>query len=524
MIRAKLSDDGKWLMTSADFDYEYNQMCLSFTKKYPNWRNIQKRSPNANVEECFMNDYGWIPAGLWVELIKMCQRYRFNLQFLDNFNYKIKDHSINQEQFNSYVTKLFEKSDMMPMPYQLGGVFNMLQFNHSCVEISTGGGKTLVAYILFKYMTTFLNVKHVLYITPKTELTKQSAKKFLLYDNKNGIESDWTYSIMCSDVKKKEIYNDTIVFGNYQTLRNMGADFFQKYDAVIIDEAHHTVAKSIMGIINKCPGAKYMYGLSGTLGDEDSYNSYVIQSFIGPIVFRVTSFELINKERFATPVYVTQLRLKYLTEDQTTNIQAMIKNKNEEDADAGGKILELEENLARESLTRKKYICDMIIKAKNNSLVVYSDIKYGYGMSLYKYIKENSSKNVFYIDGSTKAKTRDIYKEAMEDDKEGNTVIIASMGCFTEGIDIANLWNIFLVESTKSDNIMAQLLGRGMRRYPGKDKTMMIDIVDDFRAGRKGDKTNYLMSHGRERENIYKKRGFPCTVYDVDLRTDIPLT
>jgi superfamily II DNA or RNA helicase len=79
------------------------------------------------------------------------------------------------------------------------------------------------------------------------------------------------------------------------------------------------------------------------------------------------------------------------------------------------------------------------------------------------------------------------------------------------------MWNIFLVESTKSDNIMAQLLGRGMRTFEGKDKTVLVDFVDDFRYGNGFYQDNYLYKHGKERIEIYCKRGFPCNVASVDL-------
>ena len=105
----------------------------------------------------------------------------------------------------------------------------------------------------------------------------------------------------------------------------------------------------------------------------------------------------------------------------------------------------------------------------------------------------------------------------MEDDLNQNTIVVASIGCFSEGIDIANMWNIFLVESTKSDTIMAQLLGRGMRKFEGKDKTVLVDFVDDFRYGSGYYTDNYLYKHGKERIDIYCKRGFPCNVVSVDL-------
>ena len=91
------------------------------------------------------------------------------------------------------------------------------------------------------------------------------------------------------------------------------------------------------------------------------------------------------------------------------------------------------------------------------------------------------------------------------------------MGCFSEGIDISNLWNIFLVETTKSDTILAQILGRGMRKFEGKDKTIMIDFVDDFRFGGGYYNDNYLFRHGMERIEIYKRRGFPCNTFEINL-------
>ena len=164
----------------------------------------------------------------------------------------------------------------------------------------------------------------------------------------------------------------------------------------------------------------------------------------------------------------------------------------------------------------------MISKTTKNSLVIFSDVENGYGKKIHNRLRETTDKTCFYIDGNTNTNVRDEMKQSMEDDLSGNTIIIASMGCFSEGIDIANMWNIFLVETTKSDTILAQILGRGMRRFDGKDKTIMIDFVDDFRYGSGYYADNYLYRHGNERINIYNKRGFPCNSFEIDL-TEKPL-
>ena len=140
-----------------------------------------------------------------------------------------------------------------------------------------------------------------------------------------------------------------------------------------------------------------------------------------------------------------------------------------------------------------------------------------YGRKIYNTVKETSDKQVFYVDGGINSDYRENAKQSMEEDTTGNTVIVASIGTYGEGIDIANLWNIILVETTKSDGQMGQILGRGMRQYPGKDKVILIDIGDDFRYGGGKKNNNYLYKHFKEREKIYRERKFPYSVNCIDL-------
>ena len=157
----------------------------------------------------------------------------------------------------------------------------------------------------------------------------------------------------------------------------------------------------------------------------------------------------------------------------------------------------------------------MITKTTKNSLVLFSDIKNEYGRTIFNWLKENTEKNVYYIDGGTKNENRDYYKKQMEEQE--NTIIIASIGTFSEGIDIKNLFNIFIVESYKSHFIVRQVLGRGMRLHPGKDKIMVIDFYDNFEYGKGFQKKNYLMRHADARQQIYKDKRFPFKTFKVIL-------
>lgn len=515
MVTATLSEDRKWIYVDGNID-EISNIRLDFTKKINSWFIIKKKYPDANIEETFMNHLGMIPAGLWMELINTCKAYNYYLMFCDDFNDKIKNPNINREIYDEYMNNLFS-GDFKPRDYQLDAVYNMLLYMNCCVEISTSGGKTLMSYMLFKYMKEQLGVKHILFVTPKTNLTTQSYKKFLEYDEKNGVVNNWTCGEIHATAKKKDEYNDDIVFGNYQSLVRKKKEFFEKFDCIIIDEAHHAPNTSCRTILKRCVNATYKIGMTGTFPKDGTIDSFVLQSYIGPIVYRLTSHELINEKKSATPVHVNVINMKYLDDEKLQALYTLRNVRKSDDPTIGGKILDAEKDVAREDNNRLSFICNMIKKTTKNSLVIFTDIKTEYGKSIYNYLREDSDKTVYYIDGNTTTSLRDKIKQAMEDDLDQNTIVVASIGCFSEGIDIANMWNIFLVESTKSDNIMAQLLGRGMRTFSGKDKTVLIDFVDDFRYGSGFYMDNYLFKHGKERIEIYCKRGFPCNVVSVDL-------
>lgn len=520
-MTARLTGDEKFIVLEGMTPMERGQLEMSFTKKINNWFIIKSKSPYANIEESFISNGCIIPRGLYLELINVCIENNYQLDFIDGFNCKIKNCDITIEGFREYVKNLFKNNtEEYPKDYQIEAAYSILSYKNCNVEISTSGGKTIISYLIFRYLKDVLHLSKVLFVTPNTNLTTQSAEKFIKYDNHNNIKTDWTYAEIHSKAKKKDVYDENIIFGNYQSLCRKKPEFFKDIDCLIIDEVQHATAASIKGIIKKCYNTQYKVGMTGTFPKDGTYDSFVSQAYIGPIVFKLSSYELINTEKFATPIKVVGINLSYLSESKKSELYTIRINKTKDDVAEGGRIYNLEKNIARESKTRFKYITQMIAKTTKNSLVIFSDIQNSYGRKIYQYLKENTDKTVFYIDGDVDTKYRDYAKESMENDNEGNTIIVASIGTFSEGLDISNIYNIFLTESTKSDIQVSQLIGRGMRRAAGKEYVIFVDFGDDFRYGTGYQKDNYLYRHFKERERIYKKKGFPYECYNVDLELD----
>ena len=303
--------------------------------------------------------------------------------------------------------------------------------------------------------------------------------------------------------------------GDVYNLRIKSQDNNHNYFAnnTCISNCHHLGSSpSMKNIMDKCVNAQFAIGVTGTMPKHDTYENLVIQSYIGPIVYTLTANELINEQKSATPIYAIFQIMDWcpLEEKKALYIMRHQKSTNKDDFKLGGKLMKQETQFINNSYPRLKYIGDMAIRMLKNVLILFGDIKGGYGKKLQEYIKDNSNKDVYYVDGSTPTDIRDYYKSQCENDDTGNTVLVASIGTFGEGIDLCNIWSIFLVNSAKSERLVRQICGRGLRQYPGKDKTLLFDFVDDLRFTMDGRyEDNYMWKHYKERKKIYKEQNFP---------------
>ena len=523
-MQVTITDDNKFLILRNLNNYELNSVREFFTKEPDNSWVVKKKNPWYETETSFLNNFGMLPIGLWTELVRYAYLKNVRLDFDPKINEILQDIKIEFSTFKYYVDGLFEKAvdengnSVEMRSYQLEGVFKLLKFRKACVEVTTSGGKTLMSYILFKFLRDVKQVKKMLYIVPNKNLAVQSYEKYDKYEDWVQGSHNYLPAYLCGDMPKKQrekVPNADILFATYQSLSNIKEnEFFDRFDSVIVDECHHSRASTIKKILKRCHNAKYVFGMTGTFPKEDSFDRFVIESFIGPLVFKLTAFELINVHKAATPIYVINTYLNYAGESEKKMLYECRKMKDKDDVSAGMRLLEQEMMFVNKNYNRMKYICDLVMKSKQNTLVLFNDVKdsKGYGRKMFEYLKENTDKTVFYADGHTDAKTRDYYNKRMDEDETGNTVIVGSQGTYSEGIDIANIGIIILAESFKSENILRQSIGRGMR-LGNKDKVVMFDIVDDLRYGEDGDndwlKNNYLWKQHLERTKAYKEHQFP---------------
>jgi len=512
MLKFQVSEDHQWMILVEALDeVEKKQIDISLTQKIHNFYFhplVKKKIWDGSI--CFIEKKGglWkVPIGLWREVLEIGEKYQIEITIKGLEDIIIN--SITLEDFTEWVNNFFKDGvggdpNKKPRDYQIETAWKIIRYRYSVSEVATSSGKTLISFMIFAYLKSKGLIRKFLMIVPNTNLVFQGSDDFIDY----GLEK--------LDVRIQQIGGGSkiregcdLIIGTFQSLVKQDSDFYDGVDAVFVDEAHHTNSMSIKKIVAHCMQSKWRFGLTGTLTKKGTADYLTIQQFLGPLVVEIPPSYLFDNN-YATPVSIRVIIMDWLEPEYKHKLAELKTNSNNIE---GNEIYNIERKLVVESKKRLNYVVDFIRRGSKNSLVLFQSVKDEYGKQIWNLIREKSSdKEVFYVDGDTSENLREEYKARMSSGE--NKVLVATYGTFSTGISINNIHNIFLVESYKSEILIKQSLGRGMRKMDGKDKVNVIDFVDDFSTGKY---QNYLLKHSKERIEIYKKEFFEYKIYNVKL-------
>lgn len=508
MLKFIVSEDLQWLLLQ-DYDEEVDrkQLEISLTRKIHNHffhPLVKKKHWDGAI--CFVDKRGplWrVPAGLWSEVFDICEKYKINVEIIGLE--RIIDGNLSLEEFTEWCNGFFEDKKFSPRDYQIEAAWKIVKFRFSCLEIATSSGKTLIAFIVLAYLKNILGINKFLMIVPNTTLIIQGSEDFEEY----GLKELDNCDIQLIHGGNKNKISSGLMIGTYQSLVKQDESFFDGVEAVFVDESHQSHSKSIKEVISRCKDSRYRFGLSGTLTNRNTAEHLTIQQYLGPLTMEISPKFLFDN-KYATPVAIKIVKMDWLDQNLKEKLYDLRTNKSDME---GNEIFGVERKLVVSSDKRLRYIVDFIAKTSKNSLVLFQSVGEGYGKRIYEALREiQADKEVYYVDGDTDPERRDYYKTKMEEG--ANKVLVASFGTLSTGVSVKNIHNIFLTESYKSEVLIKQSLGRGMRLYEGKEKVNIIDFVDDFSWKTSA---NYLMKHSLERIEIYKREKFDYKMYDVTL-------
>ena len=493
-----LTDDNQFLRIDEITELELEQITISLTKRIESWRFnplVKKGVWDGYVS--YIKDDKWIPAGLWKYVMEVCKEYGYDLQI--NGIRRLIDPNINQEAFTEWALDFFKGSDMTPRDYQIETAYNILKFKRSLSELATSAGKTLISFLTVAYLLEKRKVEKILFIVPNVSLVLQANEDFQDYNYMNRIK-----------LKVQQIYagkkikpGKNLVIGTYQSLVKKSKDYFDQFGAVIVDETHKAKSISIKTILGKCKNATYKFGLSGTLPKNGTLDKLTLMSQAGPVISEIKA-AFLQDEGYIANCKVKVIEMSYASESQRHAFEELAKNRYDRKD-----VYKYESNFVINNESRLDFITNVIGKVPRNSLVLFHRIEHG--NKIYEKLRQNTDKVIYYVDGSTDKNVREEYKKKMEAGNE--VVIVASYGTFSTGISIKKIHNIFFTESFKSEVVIRQSIGRGLRQHKSKSAVLIVDFVDDIRTV---EWDNYLYKHSKVRQKIYKQEKFEYSIKKVN--------
>jgi superfamily II DNA or RNA helicase len=419
--------------------------------------------------------------------------------FAQERGYKIEGYQHTSENISAAEVIDFCKSldlisnykSIFPYEHQLKAITKALRYRRVVLESSTSSGKSLIAYVISRYLLN-KGLKGLI-VVPTLGLVEQMHNDFIDYSTNNKWDVQNNVYKIYADQNK--FVNYPLFVSTWQSIFDLeNKDWFKQFDFVIFDEAHKCVAKSLIRVAENLTKASYRIGMTGTVQDG-LVPKLTLEGHIGPITKIATNKEMIEKG-ISTDVSIKAIILKYNSADCYNTAQEKNYQK------------EIEYIVTNHK--RNKFITNLALSLKENTLITFQYIE-KQGDLLYSLLKKGNKK-VFYLQGKSEVEERESVRRICE--KENGVVILASTLIFQEGVSIKNLHNIILAMPTKSKIRLLQTIGRGLRLHDNKLKCKLFDIVDDLRFD---DYINYSLKHYLERIKVYNREEFNYHIYNVNL-------
>lgn len=402
-----------------------------------------------NILENFYNIFNSV-SKLTEERLK---EYEENYLMYKSFNKKIKK----QEK------SLIEK-DVKPNIMQEQALKNLESLRNyakrGLLISATGTGKTYLSGFDVKNA----KAEKVLFIAHRKTILSKAKETFetIIKDKKMGIydgsigEEDYLFAMIQTMSKKEH-------------LEKFPKDYF---DYIVIDEVHHGGAKSYQSLINYFT-PKFMLGMTATPERGDNFDIYEL--FHHNIAYEIRLHDALREELLCPFHYF------------------------------GISDIEVDGELITEKTVVKKLTADERV----NHIIEKSRF-YGYsGDKLHGLIFVSRVEEA--IELTEKMKNRGIRCEVLtgedSDNKREKTILdleegkieyIITVDIFNEGVDIPCINQVILLRPTESSIVYIQQLGRGLRKYDGKEYVVILDFIGNYEK-------NFLIPVAVSQDNSYDK-------------------
>ncbi|MGL5357096.1 MAG: DEAD/DEAH box helicase family protein [Cetobacterium sp.] len=362
------------------------------------------------------------------------------------------------------------KEILEPIKFQVPALYELSKtreegYKKALVVVGTGLGKT--------YLSAFDSMKFekILFVAHRDEILKDAKKTFetIYHDSKsygffNGFQKENSKDVVFASVS-------TLCKSEYLSEKYFRQDYF---DYIVIDEFHHSTAKSYSNILNYFK-PKFLLGLTATPERSDSGD-----------IYKLCDYNVAYECDFKTGINNGWLvPFEYLGIYDDTDYSLIPWRNGKYDIQLLENSLILEN---RVNLVFKKYLQ----YRKKSTLAFCASVKHAQFM--HDYFKKMKIKSSILIGQTSIEERQNIIKKF----KSGELEIIFTVDVLNEGVDIPSVDTVLFLRPTSSYTIFIQQLGRGLRTHVGKEKLRVLDFVGNYRGAEL--KPGFLASTNRKNE------------------------
>lgn len=353
--------------------------------------------------------------------------------------------------------------------YQREIVDKLLRHGQIIAQVATGGGKSRIAKLCFARLnrpTLFLTTRGILMHQMRTGFVSDMGLKV-------GIFGDDRWST-------PELMNVGMVQTFAARLKDPTREaetieLLQRFEFVILEEAHEASGNSYYDIMRHCKRANYRLALTATPFMKDSEEANMrLMGVSGPVAIKVSEQMLIERGILAKPYF------KYMQ-------------------------LQPPKGLYRSTPWQKAYEFGIVKNDIRNAAIVSEAVKaVAHGLSVMVLVQHTAHgtelSNLMtaadlrcnFIKGAHDQKERTAAINAL---KEGKINVLIGSTILDVGVDVPAVGMIILAGAGKAEVALRQRIGRGLRsKKDGPNVAFIVDFADAL--------NNHLRDHANTRRAI----------------------
>ena len=350
-----------------------------------------------------------------------------------------------------------ENYRLKPNKMQVAFVKNVMEMRAQHIDralllSSTGTGKSLASAFMLREMGT----RRALFIVHREQIAKQTLKSY-----KRVFGSSRTYGLLSGNSRE---LGAEFLFATMQMMSK--EDILSHYspgdfDVIILDECHHAGAESYQKIMRYFK-PKFWLGMTAS-PDTNQYDIYSI--FDHHISYEIRLQQALEEDLLCPFHYfgITDLEIN----GEVFDDNAGVKNFSNLISDARVDYVIDKANYYGFSGDRVK---GLIFCSRKDEAKELSN----------KFNERGLRTEVLTGEDTQERRESVIARLTNDEDGEDQLDYIFTVDIFNEGVDIPEINQVIMLRPTQSPVVFIQQLGRGLRKYEGKEYVVILDFIGNY--------------------------------------------